>query len=66
MVATPASLAISSARSAASIGCSSWVTKTPAERISAALASMSSAEMKVAAPGQTMIALLPVVSSTKM
>ena len=66
IVLTPAALAISSARMAASIGCSSCVTNTPAEPISAALASMSAGEISVAAPGQTMMALLPVVSSTKM
>ena len=62
----PPFFAISSARIAASIGCSSWVTKTEALRINSACASTSAGESVPAAPGQTMMALLPVASSMKM
>ena len=66
MVVAPPDFAISSARIAASIGCSSWVTKTDEPAISSRRASISAGEIVVAMPGQTMIALFPVSSSMKM
>jgi hypothetical protein len=66
IVRAPPARAICSARWAAGIGCSSWVTKTAAPPIRSARASMSATEMRPAAPGAMMMALLPVACSTKM
>jgi hypothetical protein len=63
MVTAPPPRAISSARRLAGRGGSNWVTNTEAPPMIPAAASMSSAVMVVAAPGQTMIALSPVASS---
>jgi hypothetical protein len=65
-VVTPAARAISSPRTAASSGCSSWVTKTAAAPISPACAWRSAGAMVAAAPGQMMMALSPLASSMKM
>ncbi len=66
MVVTPAARASDSPRIAASIGCSSWVRKTPAREMRSAWASRSAGAIAPATPGQTMIALSPVASSMKM
>ena len=66
IVRTPAARAICSARTAASIGCSSCTMNTSALAISPAWASISAIEMLPATPGQTMIALLPVAASMKI
>ena len=66
IVIAPPSFAKESAVLAASSDCSSWVIKTRDLEINSLFARISSSFISAAAPGLTIIALFPVLSSIKM
>ena len=65
-VMAPDARAISRPLRAASMGCSSWVTKTFAPSMALRAASTSLGDRPPAAPGTTMMAFSPVSSLTKI